>query len=78
VIILLKIGDKIYYIDYEESKHSYTIIEVIGEKLYYIHSDHLPNTTGYYTIPVNIIDSDNIRDRFFSSPKLAHIGYSRF
>lgn len=75
------IGDKIYYIDYEESKASYTIekIEnVSGCKKYVVHADNLPKECGYYPIFKSQIDSGNIRDRFFSSPELAHEGYVKF
>lgn len=75
---MLNVGDKIYYIDYEESEASYTIIKIIESNFYCIHSDKLPNATGYHVIPINIVDSNNIKDRFFSSPKLAHIGYCKF
>ena len=84
---MLKIGNKIYYIDYEESKASYTIVgisKVINNKFqkdgfyYDIHSDLLSNATGYYSIPINVVDSDNLNTRFFSSPVLAHIAYSKF
>lgn len=75
----LKLKDKIYYIDFEESHASYTIVkidEVDNNIIYQVHSDQLPSLTGYYPLAAESIDNDG--DRFFSSPELAHDGYVKF
>lgn len=78
------LGDKIYYMSYEEDNASYTIVGVNEVKddsylrtgiHYTVHSDSLPNAIGYYNIHENSIDTDN---RFFSSPELAHEAYGKW
>lgn len=85
--IMLSVNDTIYYMDYEESHSSYTIIRIDYIKnnsfmpkgyYYYVHSDLLPKGTGYYFIRVDEVDSDNVKDRFFSSPNKAHEGYIKY
>lgn len=84
---MLNIGDKLYYIDYEESKASYTIESIydarenenfVDDYYYVVHSDSLPKGVGYYPISINCVDSNNIKDRFFSNPELAHTAYVNF
>ncbi len=77
----LKIGAKIYYIDYEDSKNSYTIVKEpelnsFGQLVYTIHSDQLSKATGYYPLPVDAIDDMN--HRFFSTQEKAHEAYVKF
>ena len=81
----LEEGDKIYYIDYEESGNSYTICDIFFKKgndfckgglSYSIHSDQLNGMTGYYDLLVSQVD--NPKDRFFSSPEKAHDAYAKF
>lgn len=81
---MLNIGDKIYYMDYEESGASYTIEGIFEVKnnpvmkdgLYYsVHSDKLPIETGRYTIAASNIDLEN--SRFFSSAEKASAAYKR-
>lgn len=84
---LLSKGDKIYYIDFEDSKASYTVLEIRNAKpgsfvkggpYYYVHSDNLSNATGYYPIFVEEVDKEGGRGRFFSTPKKAHEAYEKF
>lgn len=81
----LKEGDKIYYIDYEESGCSYTVCDIFFKKdndlckgglSYSIHSDSLSQMTGYYDLLVSQVDDP--ADRFFSSPEKAHEAYAKF
>jgi hypothetical protein len=81
---MINVGDKIYYIDYEESGTSYTVkgIENVQNNSfmkdgiwYFVHSDTLPNECGYHHIYAAQVDSDN---RFFSSPTLAKKAYENF
>ena len=81
---MINVGDKIYYIDYEESDTSYTvkgIEDVRNNSLmkdgiwYFVHSDTLPNECGYNYIYAAHVDSDN---RFFSNPALAKKAYEKF
>ena len=82
---MLHIGDKIYYLDYEESHSSYTIKKIYEVNdnpimkdgiYYYVHSDLLPNETGYYPIFANEVD--NIGCRFFSSEEKASSEYKKW
>ena len=80
-----KVGDKIYFIAYEEDHASYTIVGMdevnyddpyMQSGIWYsIHSDLLSIETGYHPIYENVIDTD---DRFFSSPELAHKAYEKW
>lgn len=79
---MLKVGDKIYYIDYEISKASYTIQSIYEVKdnplmksgtYYIIHADNCSNLSGYYSLLAKNIDFQT--GRFFSSPENAHEGY---
>lgn len=85
MMVLLNIGDKIYYIDYEESSSSYTIENIYEVKdnpvmkdgwYYTIHSDLLSVATGYYPLYVDEVDADG--SRFFSSEKFAHDAFVKF
>lgn len=79
-----KVGDKIYFIAYEENNASYTILGMhevnyddpyMKSGIWYsVQSDLLPLGTGYHQIYENSIDSDN---RFYSSPELAHEAYEK-
>lgn len=82
---MLNIGDKIYYIDYEESNSSYTIKGISNEKgnsvmkegtYYTIHSDILSGGMGYYPLLVDEVDKEF--GRFFSTPEKAHQEYVKF
>ena len=84
---MLNVGDKIYYLDYEYSHNSYTIVriekininEYIKDGSYYqIYPDSLPNGVGYYLVPVEQVDTINIKDRYYSSPEIAHEAYLRY
>lgn len=87
---LLSKGNKIYYIDYEDSKSSYTIVDIIEVKqenpgrvmkpelYYYVHSDNLSNATGYYPIFAEEVDRDDDCGRFFSSSEKAHKAYKKY
>lgn len=79
---MLKIGDKIYHIDYEVSKASYTIQSIYEVKdnsfmksgtYYRIHADNCSDLSGYSQLPIENIDSKT--GRFFSSPENAHERY---
>lgn len=81
-IKMLKVGDKIYYIDYEDSKASYTIQSIYEVKdnplmksgtYYRIHDDNCSNLSGYYPLLAKNVDSKP--GRFFSSPENAHERY---
>lgn len=81
---MINVGDKIYYIDYEESGASYTVkgIEDVRNNSsmkdgiwYFVHSDTLPNECGYSHIYAAHVDNNN---RFFSSPVLAKKAYEKF
>jgi len=81
----LKRGDKIYYIDYEESGNSYTVtgLSVLprnelfkGGVAYAIHADDLPFATGHYTVLLDEIDQGD--GRFFSTPEKAREAYIAF
>ena len=83
---LLQKDTKIYSIDYEDSKCSYTVIGVSEltdadtwqKRLCYdIHSDQL-NTGRGFSLPIDVIDKSDITGRFYSSPELAHEAYVRF
>ena len=82
---MLNVGDKIYYIDYEESNSSYTIKVISNEKgnsvmkegtYYTIHSDILSGGMGYYPLLVDEVDKEF--GRFFSTPEKAHQEYVKF
>ena len=78
---MLNVGDKVYYLDYEDSHHSYTIVKApelnsLGLLCYTIHSDQLSNLTGYYPLLVDVIDKPE--SRFFSSPEKAKQAYEIF
>lgn len=81
---MLNIGDKIYYMDYEDSGASYTIEGIFEVKdnpvmkdgLYYnVHSDRLPAETGYYPVKVDCVDAKITR--FFSSADKAKKAYQK-
>lgn len=81
-IKMLKVGDKIYYIDYEVSKTSYTIQSIYEVKdnsfmksgtYYRIHADNCSDLSGYSQLPIENIDSKT--GRFFSSQENAHERY---
>ena len=83
LVDLLQKESKIYFLDYEVSGRSYTITgiyEVHGNDFqktgiwYSIHSDKLSDATGYYSILDDSVD----KDRFFSTPELAHEAYLKF
>ena len=82
---MLNVGDKLYYIDYEDSNASYTITSIIEVKddelmkngIYYIiHADLLSNLFGYYQKEVSNIDSEI--GRFFSSKEKAKEMYAKW
>lgn len=84
---MLNVGDKIYYLDYEDSHSSYTIVQIeeinnneyIKDGSYYhVHSDSFPNGVGYYLVSAEQVDTNNIKDRYYSSPEKAHESYLRF
>jgi len=83
---LLQKDAKIYYLDYEESNNSYTVVSISEltdadtwqKRLCYdIRSDHL-NTGRGFALPIDVIDKSDITGRFYSSPELAHEAYVRF
>lgn len=82
---MLNIGDKLYHMDYEDSKASYTITSIIEVKddefmkdgtYYIIHADLLSNLTGYYQMEISNIDSEI--GRFFSSKEKAKEMYAKW
>jgi len=82
---MLNKGSKIYYIDYEESEASYTIIAMQFVKnhefypdgiLYTVHSDSFSQSSGYYPMHEYSIDKED--GRFFTTPEKAHDAYEAF
>ena len=82
---LLQAGNKIYYIDYEDSGTAYTIEgisevfdnEYMTTGLYYnIHADSLSAETGHCLILSDEIENEHAR--FFTSEENAHEAYIAF
>lgn len=84
---MLEIGNKLYYIDFEKTHSSYIIKEIThheGEILmpdgdyYVVIMDKFPNCIYTYEIPIEQVDSDNIYDKFYSTPEKAKIAYKEY
>ena len=75
---LLKHGDKIYDIDYENTGRSYTVLAVTNPKepysrsglTYSVHADDIPGPKGFLSIFVRDVNCKE--GQYYSSPELAH------
>ena len=84
---MLEIGNKLYYINFENTNISYIINEIKhheGELLipdgdyYVVTMNKFPNCIYTYEILIEQVDSDNIYDKFYSTPEKAKKGFEEY